>query len=276
MRRVGKDFSGRDTPLFLTMLVQPQADMGEGLTIPSAPQHTTPIIQPTTSKPQKKQKPRKLISVKENQEKDKIRSKPDKNGKRVEAGKSLKQLHQDPLKDREGEKSRKRRQIDVGGSSSNKSKAQVESPHYESGDDDDEEPRHEENLKHEIQFDVLGKQNFVWFQKTTKELPIQSWFHELVDDEDKPEENEFINDKINWTNPEGDMFNHDLSKPLPLVSLPGSKRIPISYFFNHDLKYLKYRTEENMYALSVIKIKAARYKDEGFEEIISYLWSLSV
>nr|GEV57559.1 hypothetical protein [Tanacetum cinerariifolium] len=31
--------------------------------------------------------------VKENQEKDKIRSKPDKNGKRVEAGKSLKQLH---------------------------------------------------------------------------------------------------------------------------------------------------------------------------------------
>nr|GEY55017.1 hypothetical protein [Tanacetum cinerariifolium] len=30
MRRLGKDFSGRDTPLFLTMLVQAQADMGEG------------------------------------------------------------------------------------------------------------------------------------------------------------------------------------------------------------------------------------------------------
>nr|GFA78502.1 hypothetical protein [Tanacetum cinerariifolium] len=32
--------------------------------------------------------------VKENQEKDKIKSKPDKNGKRVEAGKSLKQLQE--------------------------------------------------------------------------------------------------------------------------------------------------------------------------------------
>nr|GEX25026.1 hypothetical protein [Tanacetum cinerariifolium] len=58
MRRARKDFSGRDTPLFLTMLVQPQADMGEGSTVPSALQHT-PIIQLTTSKPQKKQKPKK-------------------------------------------------------------------------------------------------------------------------------------------------------------------------------------------------------------------------
>nr|GFC72525.1 hypothetical protein [Tanacetum cinerariifolium] len=33
--------------------------MGEGLTMPSAPEHTPPIIQPTISKPQKKQKPRK-------------------------------------------------------------------------------------------------------------------------------------------------------------------------------------------------------------------------
>nr|GEU68773.1 hypothetical protein [Tanacetum cinerariifolium] len=58
MRRTGKDFSRRDIPLFPTMLVQPQAGMGEGSTMPSAPQHT-PIIQPTTSKPQKKQKPKK-------------------------------------------------------------------------------------------------------------------------------------------------------------------------------------------------------------------------
>nr|GEZ96801.1 hypothetical protein [Tanacetum cinerariifolium] len=33
-----------------------------------------------------------IFKVKENQEKDKIGSKPDENGKRVEAGKSLKQL----------------------------------------------------------------------------------------------------------------------------------------------------------------------------------------
>nr|GEZ36477.1 hypothetical protein [Tanacetum cinerariifolium] len=57
MRRVGKDIFRRDTPLFPTMLVQAQADIGEGSTMPSAPQHTPPIIQ--LSKPQKKQKPRK-------------------------------------------------------------------------------------------------------------------------------------------------------------------------------------------------------------------------
>nr|GFA06910.1 hypothetical protein [Tanacetum cinerariifolium] len=56
MKRVGKDFSGKETPLFLTMLVQAQADKNS--TMPSAPQHIL-IIQPITSKHQKKQKPRK-------------------------------------------------------------------------------------------------------------------------------------------------------------------------------------------------------------------------
>nr|GEU90656.1 hypothetical protein [Tanacetum cinerariifolium] len=59
MKRVGKGFLGRDTPLFPTMLVQAQADMGEGSTMSSAPQHSPTTIQPSTSKPQKKQKPRK-------------------------------------------------------------------------------------------------------------------------------------------------------------------------------------------------------------------------
>nr|GEW05417.1 putative ribonuclease H-like domain-containing protein [Tanacetum cinerariifolium] len=56
--RVRKDFFGKETPLFPTMLVQAHADMGKGSTMLSGPQHT-PIVQPTTSKPQKKQKPRK-------------------------------------------------------------------------------------------------------------------------------------------------------------------------------------------------------------------------
>nr|GEZ74689.1 hypothetical protein [Tanacetum cinerariifolium] len=41
------------------MMVQAQADMGKGSTMPSAPQHSPTIIQPSTSQPQKKQKPRK-------------------------------------------------------------------------------------------------------------------------------------------------------------------------------------------------------------------------
>ncbi|GKD81377.1 hypothetical protein Tco_1348216 [Tanacetum coccineum] len=54
MRRVEKGFSRRETPLFQTMVVQDQAEMGEGSTNPTDPHHIHTIIQP-----QKKQKPRK-------------------------------------------------------------------------------------------------------------------------------------------------------------------------------------------------------------------------
>ncbi|GKE14812.1 hypothetical protein Tco_1422389 [Tanacetum coccineum] len=46
MRRKGKDFLRAVTPLFATMLIQPQADMGEGSGQPFEPQHT-----PTTASP---------------------------------------------------------------------------------------------------------------------------------------------------------------------------------------------------------------------------------
>ncbi|GJY01815.1 hypothetical protein Tco_0359967 [Tanacetum coccineum] len=54
MRRVWKGFPGRDTPLFPTMMVQAQQEQGEGSEMPTDPQHTPTIIQPSTSQPQKK------------------------------------------------------------------------------------------------------------------------------------------------------------------------------------------------------------------------------
>ncbi|GJU92191.1 putative reverse transcriptase domain-containing protein [Tanacetum coccineum] len=59
MRRVGKCFSGRETPLFQTIVVQDQAEIGEGSANPVDPYHTPTFIQPSTSQPQMKQKPRK-------------------------------------------------------------------------------------------------------------------------------------------------------------------------------------------------------------------------
>nr|GFB60005.1 hypothetical protein [Tanacetum cinerariifolium] len=59
MKRVGKDFSRKETPLFPIMLVSSQKELGEGSTMPSAPHHLHTIIQPSTSKPEKKHKPRK-------------------------------------------------------------------------------------------------------------------------------------------------------------------------------------------------------------------------
>ncbi|GJZ17331.1 putative ribonuclease H-like domain-containing protein [Tanacetum coccineum] len=50
-----KGFSERVTLLFQTMMVQAPEELGEGSEIPTDPQHTLTIIQPSTSQPQKKQ-----------------------------------------------------------------------------------------------------------------------------------------------------------------------------------------------------------------------------
>ncbi|GJU76251.1 hypothetical protein Tco_1273321 [Tanacetum coccineum] len=59
MKREGKRFSGKVTPLFQTMMVQAPEDMGKDLAAPTD-SHSTPIItQPLSSKPQKKKSRRK-------------------------------------------------------------------------------------------------------------------------------------------------------------------------------------------------------------------------
>ncbi|GJU29418.1 putative ribonuclease H-like domain-containing protein [Tanacetum coccineum] len=58
IRRVGKGFSGRVTPLFPTMVEQNQEELGEGSAIPIDPHHTPTFIQPSPQ-PQKTQKPRR-------------------------------------------------------------------------------------------------------------------------------------------------------------------------------------------------------------------------
>ncbi|GJZ44861.1 hypothetical protein Tco_0592457 [Tanacetum coccineum] len=54
MKREGKDFSGRVTPLFATMMVQATQEKGVDSDIPTDSQQTPITTQPSTSKPQKK------------------------------------------------------------------------------------------------------------------------------------------------------------------------------------------------------------------------------
>nr|GEZ12867.1 hypothetical protein [Tanacetum cinerariifolium] len=57
MKRHGKDFSGKVTPLFETMMAQPQEDMGKDSEIPTDSHHTPTVTQPSTSsQPQQKHK----------------------------------------------------------------------------------------------------------------------------------------------------------------------------------------------------------------------------
>ncbi|GKC89979.1 hypothetical protein Tco_1150628, partial [Tanacetum coccineum] len=59
MKRKGKDFFSRVTPLFPTMVVQAQKEMGDGSDIPTDPHHIPIITQPSSSQPQRKQKSRR-------------------------------------------------------------------------------------------------------------------------------------------------------------------------------------------------------------------------
>ncbi|GKA07080.1 hypothetical protein Tco_0686304 [Tanacetum coccineum] len=59
MRRVRKGFSRKETLLFQTMVVQDQAEIGEGSAIHTDPHHTPTFIQPSTSQPQMKQRSRR-------------------------------------------------------------------------------------------------------------------------------------------------------------------------------------------------------------------------
>ncbi|GJZ37074.1 hypothetical protein Tco_0583265, partial [Tanacetum coccineum] len=84
-----------------------------------------------------------------------------------------------------------------------------------------------------------------------------------------------LTDQIDWINPEGERVSYDLSKPLPLQGPPGLITIPVDFFFNKDLEYLKNRSTKRKYPCSLRNLKAARYDLEGIEEMIPNLWILS-
>ncbi|GJQ95328.1 hypothetical protein Tco_0006467, partial [Tanacetum coccineum] len=67
-------------------------------------------------------------------------------------------------------------------------------------------------------------------------------------------------DQLDWYNPEGQQYPHDLRKPLPLIpNSSGRQVIPFDHFINNDLAYLSGGVSSRTYATSVTKTKAADY-----------------
>ncbi|GJV46293.1 hypothetical protein Tco_1430829 [Tanacetum coccineum] len=67
-------------------------------------------------------------------------------------------------------------------------------------------------------------------------------------------------DQLDWHNPEGRSYHHDLSKPLPLIqNARGRQVIPFDHFINNDLEYLKGGSLSQRYITSITKTKAADY-----------------
>nr|GEW52425.1 hypothetical protein [Tanacetum cinerariifolium] len=67
-------------------------------------------------------------------------------------------------------------------------------------------------------------------------------------------------DQLDWVNPEGQQYPHNLLKPLPLIpNSRGHHVIPFDHFINNDLEYLRGGASSRKYTTSVTKTKAADY-----------------
>ncbi|GJR56171.1 hypothetical protein Tco_1406692 [Tanacetum coccineum] len=83
-------------------------------------------------------------------------------------------------------------------------------------------------------------------------------------------------DQLDWNNPEGQQYPHDLLKPLPLIpNSRGRRVIPFDHFINNDLAYLSGDVSSQTYTTSVTKTKAADYGHiKWIEDLIpNTMWS---
>nr|GEU29581.1 hypothetical protein [Tanacetum cinerariifolium] len=82
-----------------------------------------------------------------------------------------------------------------------------------------------------------------------------------------------LSEKHNWENPKDGDYPFDLTKPLPLVKIRNSQKVPVDYFFNNDLKYLQGGISTIPYMTSLTKTKAAQYDFPGIEDMVPNIWS---
>nr|GFB42734.1 hypothetical protein [Tanacetum cinerariifolium] len=91
-----------------------------------------------------------------------------------------------------------------------------------------------------------------WISEIEKQANTRSSFNELMDtpldfsnflinrlkvDTLTPE---LLADQLEWVNPEGQQYPHNLVKPLPLIpNNRGRRVIPFEHFINNDLEYLR-------------------------------------
>nr|GFC44604.1 hypothetical protein [Tanacetum cinerariifolium] len=67
-------------------------------------------------------------------------------------------------------------------------------------------------------------------------------------------------DQLDWANPEGQQYPHNLLQPLPLIpDNRGRRVIPFEHFINNALEYLRGGASSHKYTTSVTKTKAADY-----------------
>ncbi|GJR31257.1 hypothetical protein Tco_1107489 [Tanacetum coccineum] len=86
------------------------------------------------------------------------------------------------------------------------------------------------------------------------------------------EYHKLLTNKVDLVHPEGHPILRNIYEPLPLGGPPGQVTIQPQFFFNKNLEYLLTCDKEQKTALSISKLKAARYLDFRLEELVLSLW----
>ncbi|GKA44351.1 hypothetical protein Tco_0737075 [Tanacetum coccineum] len=99
---------------------------------------------------------------------------------------------------------------------------------------------------------LLVGPTFMQMKRTCKSLvELEYFFKEVY---------KATTDRLDWHNPEGQQYPHDLRKLLPLIpNSRGRQVIPFDHFINNDLAYLSGGVSSHTYATLVTKTKAADY-----------------
>nr|GEV90426.1 hypothetical protein [Tanacetum cinerariifolium] len=76
--------------------------------------------------------------------------------------------------------------------------------------------------------------------------------------------------QLDWVNPEGQQYPHNLLQPLSLIpDNRGRRVIPFAHFINNDLEYLRGGSSSRKYTTSVTKMKASDYENiKWIEELV--------
>ncbi|GKB52199.1 hypothetical protein Tco_0902952 [Tanacetum coccineum] len=116
--------------------------------------------------------------------------------------------------------------------------------------------------------ELLAGPTFELMKGTCKSLTELEYFCEEV--------YKATTEKLDWINPEGRQYPHDLRQPLPLVpNSQGRHVIPFHHFINNDLEYLRGGESSRKYSTSVTKTTAADYGHiKWIEDLVpNSMWS---
>nr|GEU63058.1 hypothetical protein [Tanacetum cinerariifolium] len=83
-----------------------------------------------------------------------------------------------------------------------------------------------------------------------------------------------VTDRLCWNNPKEKEYMFDLSKPLPLIMNQGLQVVPVDYFINNDLEYLRGGSSSKKYTTSTTKTNAAKFDISRIKNKVPSLWSL--